>query len=88
MTAQYRGKVFKAGNSAAVRLPKDVAFALGTELTIVREGDTVTIRPAQDRESIRRGLQQMADEIQAIWADMPDRPREQRLPIDVPERGF
>ena len=44
MTA-YEGKVFKSGNSAAVRLPKDVAFALGTSVAIEREGECGPMLP-------------------------------------------
>jgi len=40
-----RTKTFKSGNSLAVRLPKDIAFPLGTEVEIIREGDVVTLRP-------------------------------------------
>lgn len=38
-------KTFKSGNSEAVRLPKEVAFGVGVELTIVRSGDVMTITP-------------------------------------------
>lgn len=38
-------KTFRSGNSQAVRLPKEVAFPEGTELTIVRSGDVLTMRP-------------------------------------------
>lgn len=38
-------KTFRSGNSQAVRLPKEVAFPDGTELTIERSGDVVTLRP-------------------------------------------
>ena len=68
MTAQHKGKVFKAGNSAAVRLPKDVAFALGTEIVIERVGNTVTIKPQEDRDAVRRDLHAMFEEIDDIWA--------------------
>ena len=41
------GRTFRSGNSEAVRLPKDVAFGLDVELTIVRSGDVLTIYPAR-----------------------------------------
>jgi antitoxin VapB len=41
------GRIFRSGNSAAVRLPKDVALAPDTEVTIVRSGDVLTIYPAR-----------------------------------------
>ena len=37
MTEEYRGKVFKSGNSVALRLPKALGLAEGTEMRIVRE---------------------------------------------------
>lgn len=87
MTEQYRGKVFKAGNSAAIRLPKDVAYALGTELTIERRGDVLTIRPVEDKEAIRRDLQTLFDELDAIWAKAGGPPpREERDPDIFPDR--
>lgn len=89
MTVQHKGKVFKAGNSAAVRLPKDVAFALGTDITIERQGDTVTIKPSVDKEAIRRGYQELAEELKAIWADYPNREVEKRQqPIAPYRRGL
>jgi antitoxin VapB len=87
MTVQYKSKVFKAGNSAAFRLPKDIAFALGTELTIERQGDVVTIKPARDEAEEARAFRIMLDEIDAIWtaAGGPP-PREVRDPDIFPDR--
>jgi antitoxin VapB len=86
MTEQYKGKVFKAGNSAAVRLPKDVAFALGTEITVERTGDTVTIRPAVNPEAVRTRNQRLAEALRAAWADAPYREVEVREPDIFPDR--
>ena len=89
MTAQYRSKVFKTGNSAAVRQPKDVAFALGTELTIERKGNVVTIRPSDDAEAALANNRALAEEILAIWADAPFREVEKRQqPIAPFRRGL
>ena len=41
-----RSKVFRSGNSNAVRLPAEIAYPVNTEVEITRLGDTVTIRPA------------------------------------------
>jgi antitoxin VapB len=38
-------KTFRSGNSQAVRLPREVAYPDGVELTITRSGDVVTMRP-------------------------------------------
>ena len=67
MNAIVDGKVFKSGNSAAVRLPKEVAFDLGTAVTIERKGDAVIIRPKEDPEAVRRELRALFDDIDAIW---------------------
>lgn len=55
-------KTFKSGNSQAVRLPKEVAFPEDTEVTIVRSGDVLTIRPK--RMSITEMLRRL-DELPA-----------------------
>lgn len=86
MTTQYKSKVFKAGNSAAVRLPRDVAFALGTELTIERCGDTVTIRPVNDAEAALANNRALVEELRAIWADAPHREVEVRQAPIAPFR--
>ena len=41
----FTSKTFKSGNSQAVRLPREIAYEDGVELTIVRSGDVVTMRP-------------------------------------------
>ena len=38
-------KIFKSGNSLAVRLPRDIAFDEGMEVVVSRKGDSLTIRP-------------------------------------------
>jgi len=40
-------RIFKSGNSEAVRLPKDVAYGREMPVTIVRSGDVLTIYPAK-----------------------------------------
>ena len=39
-------RTFLSGNSQAIRLPKEIAYAEGTELVLVRSGDVLTIYPA------------------------------------------
>ena len=41
-----RSRIFRIGNSEAIRLPRDVAFGQDVELVIVRSGDVMTIYPA------------------------------------------
>lgn len=40
-------RIFRSGNSLAVRLPRDIAFAEGAEVTVSRQGDSILIRPAR-----------------------------------------
>ena len=56
-------KVFKSGNSQAVRLPKDFHFSVD-EVEVSREGDAVILRPRRNasrpwaslREAVARGF--------------------------------
>ena len=40
-------KIFKSGNSLAVRLPRELAFPEGCAVTVSRQGDSLIIRPAR-----------------------------------------
>jgi antitoxin VapB len=42
-----RSKTFRSGNSEAIRLPRDLGFGLGVDLTLVRSGDVLTIFPTR-----------------------------------------
>jgi antitoxin VapB len=45
-----RTRIFRSGNSLAVRIPKDLAVAAESELVeIERQGDVLTIRPLNRR---------------------------------------
>ncbi|MDE1149045.1 MAG: AbrB/MazE/SpoVT family DNA-binding domain-containing protein [Azospirillaceae bacterium] len=71
-------RVFKSGNSQAVRIPAEMAFAdLGIELHIARVGDVITIFPAR---------QNLKEAVEALRA-MPKPPTvEVREAPDVPDR--
>ena len=72
-------RAFKSGNSQAIRIPADLAYADSSgDFTIVRTGDIITIYPA------RSGFDDM---IQAL-RDLPKPPLELREPIEVPDRDF
>lgn len=43
--ATVSSKVFRSGNSEAVRLPREVAYGSDIDVTVTRSGDVVTIRP-------------------------------------------
>jgi antitoxin VapB len=40
-------KVFRSGNSLAVRLPRDLAFPEGAEVEVVRQGESLIVRPVR-----------------------------------------
>ncbi len=73
-----RTRAFKSGNSQAVRIPADIAYAdTETELEITRTGDVITIYPA------RGSLKEMAEAL----LKMPKPSEiEQREPIEIPDR--
>jgi len=70
-------KVFKSGNSQAVRIPADMAFEEGTELTITRSGSTILLYPKRPsmEETIAalRALPVVPVEEDNERIDMPDR---------------
>ena len=72
-------RMFKSGNSQAVRLPAGIAYAdPGIELSIVRCGDVITIYPAGRK---------LSDAV-AILRQMPKPATiEVREPIEVPVRA-
>lgn len=73
-----RTRVFKSGNSQAVRLPADIAYRnTNIELEILRSGDVVTIYPA--KPSLKAAVAQLRK--------MPKPARaEKRQPIEMPAR--
>ncbi len=70
-------KTFMSGNSEALRLPKEVSYGTGVEVTIERSGDVLTIRPK--RVSVAEMLRRLdalpaPDEIEVRDPDIfPDR---------------
>jgi antitoxin VapB len=72
-------RAFKSGNSQAVRIPAELAYAdPSVDLKITRMGDVITIFPA--RHSLKEAV--------GILRNLPKPPEvEGREPIDVPERG-
>jgi antitoxin VapB len=74
-----RTRVFRSGNSQAVRIPAELAYAdLNIDLEITRHGDVITIFPACT--SLK--------EVVAALRRMPKPPCvEKREPIEVPVRS-
>jgi antitoxin VapB len=77
--AMTRTRVFKSGNSQAVRIPAELAYeTTDLDLEITRLGDVITIFPA--RTSLKDAV--------AALRSMPKPPRvEIRQPVDVPLRS-
>jgi antitoxin VapB len=71
-------RAFKSGNSQAVRIPAELAYAdTNQELTITRMGDVITIYPT------RGSMKEMVDRLRA----MPKPTEiEVRDPIETPDR--
>jgi antitoxin VapB len=73
-------RAFKSGNSQAVRIPAELAYAdTSQELTITRTGDVITIAPARD------GL---AEAIAVLRAMPKPETIEAREPMEMPDRGW
>ena len=69
-------KIFRSGNSLAVRLPKGLAFEEGTEVEIRRDGANLIVSPARlDMASIVARL-----------AAMPPVGKFERLDMKAPKR--
>jgi antitoxin VapB len=72
-------RVFKSGNSQAVRIPAELAYAdSNVELTITRSGDVITIFPAR---------QNLKDAVAALRAMPKPSAVERREPIEMLERA-
>ena len=74
-----RTRVFKSGNSQAVRIPAELAYSdMDIELEIRRLGEVITIFPAR---------KSLADAVAALRRMPKPSTVEQREPIDVPVRN-
>jgi antitoxin VapB len=71
-------RTFKSGNSEALRLPKEVAFGPGVEMTIVRSGDVLTAFPKK-----RLTIKEMIAQLKALPGPADIQEREE---IEFPER--
>ena len=74
-----RTRLFRNGNSQAIRIPKELAYShLDMEMEIERRGDTLVIRPARQR------LTGLTRAFQAFGSDFMQEGRDQP---DIPDRG-
>lgn len=82
MAKEYRAKVFKSGNSVALRLPKALGITEGTEMVVREEHGRFEFEPASDEPKkidltgiwgALPGLKRMPfDEIERDWSALPD----------------
>ena len=79
-------KIFKSGNSLAVRLPKEIAFAPDTEVTVERKGDVITIRPAVDSAEEKRKVAELIASLRAL--PKPPHVEKRQAPIPPVRRGL
>lgn len=71
-------RAFKSGNSQAVRIPAELAYAdLSVDLKITRQGDVITIVPA--RHSLKDAVAELRDLRKPAAV-------EHRDPIELPDR--
>lgn len=63
MTKEYRAKVFKSGNSVALRLPKALGLKEGAEMVLREEGGKFAFEPAQSRGD--------RIDLTGIWGSVP-----------------
>ena len=78
---EVESKTFKSGNSEAVRLPKEVAYGPGVEVTIRKVGNRITIEPKQQA---RKAMAELVARLRAIGP--PPGPKFRRQRIVPPER--
>lgn len=77
MGKEYRGKVFKSGNSVALRLPKALGLKEGTEMVLREERGKFELRPVEDAPK--------KIDLTGIYGSIPGLARE---PFDELERDW
>ena len=63
MSKEYRAKVFKSGNSLALRLPKALGLVEGTEMTVREDRGQFTFEPV---DAPKRKI-----DLTGIWGSIP-----------------
>jgi len=65
-------KIFKSGNSQAVRIPKEFQLE-GTEVEVERRGDTLILRPKRRSWApFLESLEQFSDDFMKTGREQPD----------------
>lgn len=75
----YTAKVFKSGNSLALRLPKALGLKEGTEMRIREEHGKFTFEPAETVRTI---------DVSKFWGKMPGLTVPVREDFDDPPRAW
>ena len=83
MNAPHHTRTFKSGNSVAVRLPKDLAFPVGTEVTLERRGRELVVRRVVDSAAAKAANAALVARLREIG---PPDEIEQRDPDIFPDR--
>jgi len=83
MGLQVTTRVFRSGNSEAVRLPKEVAYGRDLDVVVERNGDVVTIRPVSDAAAEKKAWQDFLIELDKLPKPASVEIRE---PIEWPDR--
>ena len=63
MSNEYRAKVFKSGNSVALRLPKALGLKEGTEMVVREERDQYEFAPVVADDRL---------DLSAVWGACPE----------------
>jgi antitoxin VapB len=79
MNAQTR--IFRSGNSDAVRLPRHLSFGVGTEVAIERDGDRLIVTPVAKR---KLSFAEMIARMREIGP--PSDGVQEREPFEYPDR--
>lgn len=75
-------RVFKSGNSQAVRIPAELAYEnTDMEMTITRHGDAITIYPSSARQSMEEMFAALRALPKATLLEQTDR-------IELPDRDW
>lgn len=77
MTKEYRAKVFKSGNSVALRLPKALGLKEGDEMVLREDRGKFAFEPAETKED--------RIDLTGIWGSCPGLKPVKRLPMEPRE---
>ena len=83
MGKEYRGKIFKSGNSVALRLPKALGWKEGTEMILREDRGKFELRPVEEAPkkidltgiygSVPGLTREPFDEVERDWSAADDR---------------